>query len=108
MVRFGDLMPTNTPAREGRIQFRATREEKRILATAAAHEDPRIGWRAGRRSVARPNVVLHNGGPTIPAPHRRSVGPGHFWAVTESNDLARRHDRQTLHHRVPVRITTRT
>jgi uncharacterized protein (DUF1778 family) len=31
-------MPTNAPARDGRIELRATREEKRILAAAAAHE----------------------------------------------------------------------
>jgi uncharacterized protein (DUF1778 family) len=31
-------MPTNTATREGRIELRATRDEKRILAAAAAHE----------------------------------------------------------------------
>ena len=31
-------MPANTAAREDRIELRATKEEKRLLATAAAHE----------------------------------------------------------------------
>lgn len=32
------VMPANTAAREDRIELRATKEEKRLLATAAAHE----------------------------------------------------------------------
>jgi uncharacterized protein (DUF1778 family) len=31
-------MPTNVATREGRIELRTTRDEKRILAAAAAHE----------------------------------------------------------------------
>jgi uncharacterized protein (DUF1778 family) len=31
-------MPTTTAARDDRIELRATKEEKRLLATAAAHE----------------------------------------------------------------------
>ncbi len=31
-------MPTTTTAREDRIELRATKEEKRLLAAAAAHE----------------------------------------------------------------------
>jgi uncharacterized protein (DUF1778 family) len=31
-------MPATTKAREDRIELRATKEEKRLLATAAAHE----------------------------------------------------------------------
>jgi uncharacterized protein (DUF1778 family) len=31
-------MPTTTPTREGRIELRATQDEKRLLAAAAAHE----------------------------------------------------------------------
>lgn len=31
-------MPTNAATREGRIELRATRDEKRILAAAAAYE----------------------------------------------------------------------
>ena len=31
-------MPTNAATREGRIELRATKDEKRILAAAAAHE----------------------------------------------------------------------
>jgi uncharacterized protein (DUF1778 family) len=31
-------MPTTAATREGRIELRATRDEKRIVATAAAHE----------------------------------------------------------------------
>lgn len=31
-------MPTTTAARENRIELRATKEEKRLLATAAAYE----------------------------------------------------------------------
>jgi uncharacterized protein (DUF1778 family) len=31
-------MPTNVATREGRIELRATQDEKRILAAAAAHE----------------------------------------------------------------------
>jgi len=31
-------MPPNVATREGRIELRATRDEKRILAAAAAHE----------------------------------------------------------------------
>ena len=31
-------MPATTPAREDRIELRATKEEKRLLATAAAYE----------------------------------------------------------------------
>jgi len=31
-------MPTNVATREGRIELRATKDEKRILAAAAAHQ----------------------------------------------------------------------
>lgn len=31
-------MPAGTPAREGRIELRASKEEKRLLAAAAAYE----------------------------------------------------------------------
>jgi len=37
-VRKENTMPTNVATREGRIELRATRDEKRILAAAAAHE----------------------------------------------------------------------